>query len=125
MLGPPQRVGDRARPLAAGVPAQQLRYLHYILRTATAYPGHGLRGIASVVTLEDLEHAHGILERRVGSRQASGPIRAELRYVLPGTGREVVRAGGGVEPREQTSLLFVPIFIGYERRSVGVVDDVL
>ena len=125
MLGPPERVGDRARPLAAGVPAEELRDLHHLLGTAAAHPGHRLRGVPGVVAPEDLEHTHRILERRVGARQAPRPVRAGLTHVLPGPGPEVVAARRGVEAREQSGIVIAPVLIGDERRGVRVVDDVL
>ncbi len=120
MLGPPQGVGDRTRPLAAGVPAEQLRHLDHVLGTAAADPGHGLGGVARVMALEDLQDAHGILERRIGARQAPRSIRPGFARVSPGTWNQVVAAGRGVETREQAIVIVASVLVGDEHRRVGV-----
>src|SRR5262245_47441425 len=125
MLGPPERVGDCGRALAARVPTEQLRDLHYILGTAAARSRHGLRSVARVMALHDLQDAHGMLERRIGLRQASNPIRTHVACVFPGTRLQLIRAGSWIETCEQPTVVLVAVLISNERCRVGVVDDVL
>src|SRR4029453_10002329 len=125
MVGPPERVGDCARALAARVPAEQLRDLHYILRTAAARSRHGLRSVARVMALHDLQNAHGMLERRIGLWQASNPIRTHVACVFPGARLQAIRAGSWIETREQSTVVLVAVLISDERCCISVVDDVL
>src|SRR5262249_54200078 len=66
MLGPPERVGDCARALAARVPAEQLCHLDHILGTAAACSRYRVRSVARVMPLHNLQDAHRMLERRIG-----------------------------------------------------------
>src|SRR5262247_682967 len=125
MLGPPERVGNCGRALAARVPTEQLRDLHYILGTAAARSRHGLRSVARVMALHDLQDAHGMLERRIGLRQASNPIRTHVACEFPGTRLQLIRAGSWIETCEQPTVVLFEVFTSNERSGVGVVAAVL
>src|SRR5213080_5092857 len=59
------RVGERAGAVAARILEQHLRDLDELLFGRAAHLLHHLRGVASEVPLQDLEHAVRVLERGV------------------------------------------------------------
>src|SRR5205807_2357409 len=87
VLGPGDRVGERAGPVSTRVRQERLGHLDDLLLRRAADPLHHLRRVAAVVPLEELEHAVWVLQRGVlvgGARPERAHEVVERRAGAPG-----------------------------------------
>lgn len=125
MLREASRVAERRCAIAARVAADELADLHDVFGAASADLGHDLWRVVAELLLDELEHAVGVLQRRVLLGLPVAAVGVHLVLVVPGRPRLGIRFGLRVPAVEEAGHVIEVEARVDEGGRVGVVDHVL